>query len=774
MSIYYRVIKLLLLIFPFGLSAQNFEWVNWSPRQGVDSDVDNFNEVATDLQGNSFLAVQYTGLLNIGAYSFQSNPIDDICIMKYGPNGEFIWATSFGSIYWDQVNGMDCDEQGNLYLTGHYFGVLWYGNDSLVGNAGGREMFLMKISADGEYEWAVNGANVWDDDGRDVKAMPGGGVVMCGRARDTGFMGNLQLDNPNLLFQEFIAFFDDDGVGQWIRGTIPSATTYSNSKLEIGPDSTIVLAFSGNGEFEMNGDTIRPWHYPVFTINQDMVIQKYSPNGDPLWGWMGGSLGQDPFGGVAIDNLGRIYFTMNSALTSWFGQDSLQVTPGNWSSTVYRLNSNGTEDTAWHFQSTRLSNLYCLANDTEGNIWVGGIMRDSLFTSFATLYTPTVNHREGILYRINGLTNEVDRFDKIYGDGWYSVIEMKYNEATSSLIFGGNGTGSLLAPATFGLAEDLVIGFSITPGNWALIGSYKANACEVVAPLTVSDTLICPGQTATIGHTEDFYYPSWSNGSNEAQITLSSGAEIQFQALDSSGCIVNLNAIVESAIPLQFTAQSTNLTCNGSGDGSINATLTSGLEPVTYTWSNGQTTQDIENLSSGNYSLTAVSAQGCSSSQNFSLTQPSIINGVLTESNGTITIGSITGGTPPYTFIWEDFPGETGNTINFENPGNYSVTITDSRGCTAFESILATSLETVATQTFEIFPNPASDVLKIEDQSGSTFHFTVFTVDGKILHTGNSLQGTVIQTTDWPQGIYLLLLRDFQQKMVVKRFEVIH
>lgn len=755
------------------MSAQNFQWVKWSPRPGIDSDFDNFNAVAVDDQGNSFLAVQFTGVINIGSYTLEANTVEDVCIIKYAPNGDFIWATAFGSQYWDQVNGMDCDEQGNVYLTGHYFGVLWYGNDSLVGNAGGREMYLMKISADGDFEWAVNGANVWDDDGRDVRAMPGGGVIMCGRAHDTGSIGNLQLNNPNILFQEFIAYFDDNGVGQWIRGTIPSVTVYSDSRLEIGTDSSIILAFSSNGEFEMNGDTIRPWHYPEFTINQDMVVQKYTSNGDPIWGWMGGSLGQDLFGGMTIDNLGRVYFTMNSPATSWFGQDSLQVTPGNWSSTVYRLNSNGTEDTAWHFQSTTLSTLLTLASDVEGNVWVGGIMRDSLYTSFGTLYTPNVNGREALLYRINGANNLVDRYDRIKGQGWYSIWNLKYNNVAESLIFGGSGTASNAAPGTFGLGEDFVIGFASNAGNWAYIGSYSAASCATPEPLLVSDSLLCPGQTATISYPDNFYFPTWSNGSFENQITLNSGAEVTFQAIDSSGCLVNLTVSVVTASPVQFTAETTFISCNGFNDGAVDVTLTSGLEPMSYSWSNGQTTQDLENLSTGNYTLTAVSAQGCLRSQVYSVTQPLVINGILSESNGTLTIGSITGGTPPYTFAWDNFPGETGNTISFGNPGTYTVTITDSRGCTTIKSIVATSSETVVKDNIKIFPNPATDVLKIEDLSGRDFNYTVYTVDGRILLTGSSGQGSLIQTADWPQGIYLLLVEDFTGKMMVKRFEVI-
>jgi hypothetical protein len=194
---------------------------------------------------------------------------------------------------------------------------------------------------------------------------------------------------------------------------------------------------------------------------------------------------------------------------------------------------------------------------------------------------------------------------------------------------------------------------------------------------------------------------------------------------------------------------------------------------MSYSWSNGQTTQDLENLTSGNYTLTAVSAQGCLRSQIYSVTQPLVINGILSESNGTLTIGSITGGTPPYTFAWDNFPGETGNTISFGNPGTYTVTITDSRGCTTTKSIVATSSETVVKDNIKIFPNPAMDVLKIEDLSGRDFNYTVYTVDGRILLTGSSVQGSLIQTADWPQGIYLLQVEDFTGKMMVKRFEVI-
>jgi len=87
---------------------------------------------------------------------------------------------------------------------------------------------------------------------------------------------------------------------------------------------------------------------------------------------------------------------------------------------------------------------------------------------------------------------------------------------------------------------------------------------------------------------------------------------------------------------------------------------------------------------------------------------------------------------------------------------------------------VATSSETVVKDNIKIFPNPATDVLKIEDLSGRDFNYTVYTVDGRILLSGSSVQGNTIALSDWPQGIYLLRVEGFTGKLMVKRFEVAH
>ncbi|MBT1705686.1 SprB repeat-containing protein, partial [Chryseosolibacter indicus] len=64
------------------------------------------------------------------------------------------------------------------------------------------------------------------------------------------------------------------------------------------------------------------------------------------------------------------------------------------------------------------------------------------------------------------------------------------------------------------------------------------------------------------------------------------------------------------------------LDCNpiiGTGNGSIDITVTGGVAPYTYAWSNGQTTQDISSLDAGNYSVVVTDANHCTLTRNFNI-----------------------------------------------------------------------------------------------------------------------------------------------------------
>ena len=66
----------------------------------------------------------------------------------------------------------------------------------------------------------------------------------------------------------------------------------------------------------------------------------------------------------------------------------------------------------------------------------------------------------------------------------------------------------------------------------------------------------------------------------------------------------------------------TNVSCNGGNDGIISVNTTGSLPPFSYSWSNGSTSTNINNLAVGTYNLQITDFGGCSLTQTYTITDP--------------------------------------------------------------------------------------------------------------------------------------------------------
>jgi erythromycin esterase-like protein len=146
----------------------------------------------------------------------------------------------------------------------------------------------------------------------------------------------------------------------------------------------------------------------------------------------------------------------------------------------------------------------------------------------------------------------------------------------------------------------------------------------------------------------------------------------------------------------------THVSCNAGNNGSVDITPTGGTGAYTYAWTGGTTTQDISTKIAGSYNVTITDANACTASASYSITQPLVLaqSGVVTNlscnggNNGAVNI-TVSGGTATYTYTWNS--GAITEDISGRTNGTYTLTITDSKGCTTSGSYAITQPSAVST-----------------------------------------------------------------------------
>ena len=208
---------------------------------------------------------------------------------------------------------------------------------------------------------------------------------------------------------------------------------------------------------------------------------------------------------------------------------------------------------------------------------------------------------------------------------------------------------------------------------------------------------------------------------------------VVYDSLGYSSCPVtvgnyNFNDLLYySSGSLSIAATTTNVTCYGYSNGTIDITATSTSPPISYIWSDGVTTEDRSGLSAGTYTLTASDLSGCTQIRTYIIDEPPLLMVYPINIHDATCIGSndgfmdmvIVGGTVPYTTIWS-------NGINTEDnyglaQGIYCLNVMDANGCT--ENFCDTIFEGLNDSTVEIINICSGDFIMINGISRNTTGF---------------------------------------------------
>lgn len=244
---------------------------------------------------------------------------------------------------------------------------------------------------------------------------------------------------------------------------------------------------------------------------------------------------------------------------------------------------------------------------------------------------------------------------------------------------------------------------------------FDSNGCETecqvlleeVGLLTLTidleNNILCNGESTgsaeaiPAGGNGQPYSFLWSTGETTALATLLSLGKNKVTLTDSKGCSVIDSIEITEPPVLACKIDTLNLLeCFGDTDGSFSVMVSGGVNPYTYLWSNGSTQSTVSNLGMGTYSVTTTDKNDCKVVCSILLESPDdiTIEGALSgkvcysTNSGSIDL-TVTGGTPPYKYNWDNDLEST-----FDDPqdlsdlkaGDYSVTVMDDHGCMKVKS----------------------------------------------------------------------------------------
>ncbi len=374
-------ITFLTFLITLSLHAQVPQW-QWAKNYAL-----HFNSgrqySALDGQGNLYVAADFSSpTLQAGAHTINniSAGTGDIYLIKFDPQGNVLWASGFGGPDQDSLIAMECDAQGNLYLTGTFTYSIAFGSNTL--SSIGQSTYLAKLAPNGSPLWAKtqnnNNALQWESQSLAVDLQ--GNLIVGG-----AFVGqSLSFDGESVIFDNaldnsghtFVGKFDPNGNCIWLRGAQTQEPHFMGSVARaVGVDQEGAVYVAGRfgnpsisfGDITLTKTSSQAW-------NTNLYFVKYNADGQVEWATRSGSAYSNPTDAtaVAIDAQGN-------ALLSGYFSNTIQVggieldAGASASSFIAKFDASGSVDWARAVTASGCASTHnSIDTDAQGGVYLSG------------------------------------------------------------------------------------------------------------------------------------------------------------------------------------------------------------------------------------------------------------------------------------------------------------------------------------------------------------------------------------------------------------------
>ena len=176
-----------------------------------------------------------------------------------------------------------------------------------------------------------------------------------------------------------------------------------------------------------------------------------------------------------------------------------------------------------------------------------------------------------------------------------------------------------------------------------------------------------------------------------------------FIVQDANGCTYQETILFEEPNPIQHNFIISHVLCESWNNGSVTDSVYGGVGSATtysYSWSSGETTYSLDNLSTGTYAITVTDENGCENTESVIINTDNALNATLGAStinvgcfddcDGELSVTASGGVTLPlasYTYLWNDYLGQNTATAvglcvdSITLATFYDCIVTDAAGC---------------------------------------------------------------------------------------------
>ncbi|WP_139922758.1 SBBP repeat-containing protein [Hymenobacter sp. DG01] len=227
------------------------QWLRVSHSSGVNTNNFIFPEgLAVDAAGNAYV----TGGLRcydatFGSHLVRNEGVYNAFVAKLSAAGTWDWAvTEGGSRSYDFGQGIGVDGSGNVYVTGTFEGDLArFGTIPLRRDNWRSNMFVSKLNAQGQWQWAVSGGGSAQTRGNGLAVDASGNVFVTGAvAGKQARFGTVPASKEDDSFDLLVARLSPEGQWQWaVRGGGPEQDAGLDVALDAGGNVLVAGNFAG-------------------------------------------------------------------------------------------------------------------------------------------------------------------------------------------------------------------------------------------------------------------------------------------------------------------------------------------------------------------------------------------------------------------------------------------------------------------------------------------------------------------------------------------------